>query len=164
MKRFPLQTLVRLREHRTDNARLLVTQRQREAAACRDACTGIEGEIAALQADQRAQRQRLMEPPPAAAIAAWPALLAQREAHVDLLGEQVVAAQGRLADAREALRVAEAAVDEARKAFFRAKGRQDALETRRDVWRGEQVGLALQQEEAASDDLLQGRASGPTRV
>ncbi len=164
MKRFPLQTLVRLREHRTDSARLLVTQRQRAAAMCRDACTGIEGEITLLQADQRGQRQRLMEPPPPAALGTWPALLAQREAHVELLGEQVVAAQGRLADAREGLRVAEAAVDEARREFFRAKGRQDALEKRREVWRGEQVGLALQQEEAATDDLLQGRASVRTRV
>ena len=44
-----------------------------------------------------------------------------------------------------------------RTAFFQAKARLDALEKRRDVWRGEQNVIELRQEEGAAEDLLQAR-------
>ena len=52
-----------------------------------------------------------------------------------------------------------AALDRAaiRDAFFRAKGRQDALEKRRDLWKREQRGLFERQEEAVNEDLMQAR-------
>lgn len=155
MKRYPLQTLLQLRAHRTEAARLAVLERQRGVQQCRAACTRIEGEISTLDDDRRAQRARLLEPPPSGVP--WPAALAQREAHVDLLGERIVAARARLETAHDALRQAEAALREARDAFFKAKGREDALEKRREVWRGEQRGLQARQEEAATEDLLQAR-------
>ncbi|MCD9029463.1 hypothetical protein LDO26_14810 [Luteimonas sp. BDR2-5] len=155
MKRYPLQTLIQLRAHRTEAARMVVLEKQRAAQACRDACTRIEGEITGLQAERAGHRARLLDPPPSGVP--WPAALSQREAHIDLLAEQVVAAQQRLSKAQETLRQAEAAVQEARDAFFRAKARQDALEKRREVWRGEQASLAARQEEAVTDDLLQAR-------
>ena len=86
MKRYPLQTLVKLREHRTEAARQRVLERQREAQACRDACLAVEGEIIALAFEQKQQRARLLDPPPAGVP--WPNALAQREAHIGLLGEQ----------------------------------------------------------------------------
>ena len=46
---------------------------------------------------------------------------------------------------------------EARAEFFRARARLDALEKRRDVWRGEQSAVALRQEDSAAEDLLQAR-------
>ena len=159
-KRYPLQTLLRLREHRTEAARMVVLEKQRALQAARDACTAIEGEIAALRAEQVAQRRRLLDPPTAAQLSSgipWPQQLGQREAHIDLLGEQAVAAQGRLAKAVDAMREAEKALAEARTAFFRAKARQDALEKRRDVWRGEQRARASRVEEATTEDLLQAR-------
>src|SRR5690606_29093531 len=119
--RYPLQTLIKLREHRTEAARQRVLERQREAAACQEACLGIEGEIRTLQLEQRQQRTRLLDPPPAGVP--WPAALGQREAHIGLLGEQAEAARQRLLQAQEALRAAEAAVAEARNEFFRAKAR-----------------------------------------
>ena len=155
MKRYPLQTLIQLRAHRTEAARMVVLEKQRAALACREACTRIEGEITGLQRDRAGHRARLLDPPPAGVP--WPAALSQREAHIDLLAEQVIAAQQRLSQAQDTLRKAEAAVQEARDAFFRAKARQDALEKRRDVWRGEQASLAARQEEAITDDLLQAR-------
>ncbi|MEN1960438.1 hypothetical protein WCE41_08930 [Luteimonas sp. MJ246] len=155
MKRYPLQTLVRLREHRTEAARQRVLERQREAQACRDACQAIEGEISALHAEQTQQRARMLDPPPPGVP--WPNALAQREAHIDLLGEQAEAARQRLLKAQDTLRAAEAAVAEARTAFFRAQARLDALQKRRDVWRGEQSVLEARQEESASEDLLQAR-------
>jgi len=155
VKRYPLQTLVRLREHRTEAARMLVLERQRAAQACRDACTRIEGEIIALQFEQRQQRVRLLDPPPAGVP--WPSALAQREAHIDLLGEQAEAARQRLFKAQAALRDAETALADARNAFFRAKARQDALEKRRDVWRGEQFAIDVRREEDAAEDLQQAR-------
>jgi hypothetical protein len=159
VKRFPLQTLIRLRAHRTETARQLVLERQRAAQACRDACVQIEGEIIALEFEQREQRRRLFAPVPAVAMAALPdaMALAQREAHIDLLGEQAEAARQRLFKAQETLRQAELAVAEARTAFLRARARQDALEKRQDLWRGEQRLLAVQQEESLTDDLLQAR-------
>jgi hypothetical protein len=155
MKRYPLHVLVKLREHRTETARQLLFERQRAAQACRDACVAIEGEIIALQFEQGQQRQRLLDPPQAGLP--WPTVLAQREAHIDLLGEQAEAARQRLFKAQETLRQAELALAEARAAFFRAKARQDALEKRREVWRGEQFAFAARVEERATDDLLQAR-------
>jgi hypothetical protein len=155
VKRYPLHTLLRLREHRTAAARQLVLDRQREAQACRDACVAAEGEIIALEFEQRQQRARLVDAPPAGV--AWPAAMAQREAHIELLGTQVEAARQRLFKAQEVLRQAELALAEARTAFFRAKARQDALEKRRDVWRGEQRAVEARHEEAAAEDLLQSR-------
>jgi hypothetical protein len=144
MKRYPLQTLVRLREHRTEAARMLVLERQRAAQACRDACTKIEGEIIALQFEQKQQRSRLLVPPPPGVP--WSSALAQREA-----------ARQRLFKAQAALRDAENALAEARTAFFRAKARQDALEKRRDLWRGEQFVIDARREEDAAEDLQQAR-------
>lgn len=155
MKRYPLQTLIKLREHRVDNARLLVLQRQREAAQCREACTRIEGEIALLDQEKGTQRRRLMDPPPPGTD--WPTALAQREAHIDLLGLQANAARQRLAEAMEKLREAENALREAREAFFKAKARLDALEKRKDVWRGDLHAQELRMEEAANADLMQAR-------
>lgn len=155
MKRYPLQTLLQLRAHRTGAARMRVLEAQRAVQQCRDACTRCEDELRALDTDRAAHRARLVEAPPAGVP--WPAAMSQREAHIDLLGERIVAAQQRLASACEALRQAEAALDEARAAFFRAKAREDALEKRREVWRGEQRGLEARQEEAAGEDLLQAR-------
>ncbi|WP_101926141.1 MULTISPECIES: hypothetical protein [Luteimonas] len=155
MKRYPLQTLVQLRAHRTETARMLVLEKQRAAQQCRDACTRIEGEVTGLQTDRQSHRAQLLAPPPSGVP--WPAALSQREAHIDLLAEHIVAAQQRLAAAQETLRLAEVAVQEARDAFFRAKGRQDALEKRREVWRGEQHSALARQEEAIAEDLLQAR-------
>lgn len=155
MKRYPLQTLLQLRAHRTEAARMVVLDRQRAVQQCRDACTRIEGEVRVLDVDRGQHRARLLEPPPAGVP--WPAALSQREAHIDLIGEQIVAARQRLASANEALHQAQAGLDEARDAFFRAKAREDALEKRRDIWRGEQRGLETRQEEAAGEDLLQAR-------
>jgi len=155
VKRYPLHTLIRLREHRTEAARQRVLERQRQAQACRDACTRVEGEIIALDFERRQQRTRLLDPPPPGVP--WPNALAQREAHVELLGEQAEAARQRLFRAQEALRAAELAVAEARKEFFRAKARLDALEKRREVWRGEQNVIELRREEGAAEDLLQAR-------
>lgn len=159
-KRYPLQTLLRLREHRTDAARMVVLEKQRALQAARDAAAKISTEIADLRTEQATQRRRMLEAPTAAQLNSgipWPQQLAQREAHIELLGEQVVAAQGRLAKANEAIRAAEAELAEARTAFFRAKARQDALEKRRDHWRGEQRAHAARVEEAMTEDLLQAR-------
>jgi predicted nucleic acid-binding Zn-ribbon protein len=151
MKRYPLHTLLRLREHRTDAARMLVLERQRAVQACREACTRIEGEIRDLQQERSNQRGRLLDAPPPGV--AWPTALAQRESHIEWLGLQVVAAQQRLAQAQQKLREAEKALDDARDAFFRAKARQEALEKRKDAWRGEQRALESRIEEAATEDL-----------
>ncbi|ALN60445.1 hypothetical protein RDV84_07930 [Lysobacter yananisis] len=151
-QRFPLATLLQLREHRVETARALVMERQAQVQARREACTAIEGEIVALNQERASQRLRLLDPPPAGVP--WAMAMAQREAHVDHLAELANAARQRLADAQGKLREAEAALDEARKAFFRAKSRLEALEKRRDVWRKEQSAIAQRREEAQSADLL----------
>ncbi|MGH8081505.1 MAG: hypothetical protein ACREP7_13105, partial [Lysobacter sp.] len=84
----------------------------------------------------------------------WAMAMSQREAHIDHLAELAVAARQRLADAQGKLREAEAALDESRKAFFRAKARLDALEKRKDVWRKEQNAITQRREEALTADLL----------
>ncbi|VXB17472.1 conserved hypothetical protein [Luteimonas sp. 9C] len=155
MKRYPLQTLLQLREHRTEAARLVVLEKQRALQQCIEACTRVQGELTRLERDRSGHRTRLLDPPPPGVP--WPAALTQREAHIDLLGEQIVGAQQRLSKAQETVRQAEAALQEARDAFFRAKGRQDALEKRRDLWKREQRGLFERQEEATNEDLLQAR-------
>lgn len=155
MKHYPLQTLLKLREHRAEVARREVLERKREAQRCRDECTRIEGEIIALEFERGQQRGRLLDPPPPGV--AWPVALAQREAHVDWLQTQAEAARQRLFKAQEVLRQAEEVLQQARDAFFRAKARQDALEKRKDIWRGDQHALELRQEEAAVDDLPMAR-------
>lgn len=151
MKRYPLQTLLKLREHRTEAARQVVVERQGDVRKCQAACLAVETEIANLLQERQQHRLSLMAPPPAGVP--WPMALAQREAHIDFLAEQAVAARGRLAQAQEALRAAEKALQEARDAFFRAKGREDALHKRKHVWRGEQNALEIRQEESAAEDL-----------
>lgn len=155
MKRYPLQTLMQLREHRTEAARLVVLEKQRALQQCIEACTRVQGELTGLEQDRRGHRVRLMDPPPSGVP--WPAALAQRETHIDLLGEQIIGAQQRLSKAQEAVRQAEVVVQEARDAFFRAKSRQDALGKRRDLWKHEQRGLQARQEEAVNEDLMQSR-------
>ncbi|MGV8931819.1 MAG: hypothetical protein ACOH1R_06860 [Luteimonas sp.] len=155
MKRYPLQTLVRLREHRADVARLAVLEQQRVVLARRHACMQVEDEITQLGIERANQRTRLLDPPPPGA--GWPAVLAQRESHVEWLGALIVTAQQRLVQAQEALREAEQVLDDARQAFFRAKARHEALEKRRDSWRGEQRALESRQEEDATADLILAR-------
>lgn len=152
MKRYPLHTLLRVREHRTDAARMVVLERQRAVQACRDACTRIEDEILQLCDQRSGQRARLLEAPPHGVD--WSSVLAQREAHIDWLGAQVEAARQRLAQARKALQAAEHELVQARDAFFRAKARQEALEKRRETWRGEQHALEARREEDITADLL----------
>jgi flagellar biosynthesis chaperone FliJ len=155
MKRYPLETLLRLREHRTETARQVLLEKQRQTQACRDACTRIQDEIDGLERDRRHQRAQMLAPPPAGAP--WPHALQQRERHIEHLGELAIAAQGRLKQAQAALRQAEQAQDEARVAYFRARARQEALEKRRDLWRRELRSLENRREEAAAEDLLLGR-------
>jgi len=155
MKRYPLETLLRLREHRTETARQLLLEKQRQTQACRDACTRIQDEIDGLERDRRHQRTQLLAPPPAGVP--WPQALQQRERHIEHLGELAIAAQGRLKQAQTALRQAEQAQDEARVAYFRARARQEALEKRRDLWRRELRSLENRREEAAAEDLTLGR-------
>lgn len=158
MKRYPLHTLLRLREHRTDAARLVVLEKQRAVAACRDACTRIEHEILQLCDERSGQRARLLDAPPPGVD--WSTVLAQREAHIEWLAMQVEAARQRLAQAHKALQAAEQDLAQARDAFFRAKARQEALEKRRDTWRGEQRALEARQEEDITADLLLARHHG----
>jgi hypothetical protein len=155
MKRYPLHTLLRLREHRTEMARQQVLEKQRVVAACREAIANIEREILDLCDLREGQRARLLEPPPAGAD--WSTVLARREAHIDWLGMQVEAARQRLAQAHQALQAAEQALALAREAFFRAKARQEALEKRQDDWRGEQRALEDRRDEDAAADLLLAR-------
>src|SRR3546814_12084937 len=70
------------------------------------------------------------------------------------------AARERRAQAHKALQAAERELVEAREAFFRAKARQEALEKRRDSWRGDQRTLEARQEEDITADLLMARSHG----
>lgn len=149
--RYPLQTLLQLREHRTEKARQALLEQQRVVQACRDECTRIEGEIADLARERQQQRGQLLAPPPPGL--AWPAALAQREHHIDHLADLAVAARQRLTAAQQRLREAEAALEQARQAFFRAKSRQDALEKRKDVWTREQRTIESRREEAMAAEL-----------
>lgn len=156
MKRYPLQTLLRLRAHRTDKARLVVLEKRAAVRTCQEACERIQGAIRALEAERASQRQRLSAPPPEGQP--WAVAMEQRQAHIDLLGEQVVAEQGRLAKAREQLAAAERELEQARQEWTRARAREDALEQRRDAWQGEQRALQGRREEEAAADLVQARA------
>lgn len=155
MKRYPLRQLLQLREHRAEQARRAVLERLACARECRDRCIRIEGEVIAIEYERKEQRRRLLDPPPAGVP--WPAALAQREAHIDLLGEQAEAARNHLFAAQEQLRTAELALDQARAAFARARARQDALEKRKALWRDSEDALALRDEEAETADLLMAR-------
>jgi len=154
-KRYPLHKLLQLREHRTANARRAVIECQRVVRQCRDACARIEGEIDALHAERNDQRRQLMNPPPPGT--GWPAALAQREAHIDWLAMQAEAARQRLLQAQQKLHAAEQALADARAVFMRAQARQDALEKRKDFWRGEQHAIEVRSEESATADLLMSR-------
>lgn len=156
MKRYPLQTLLKLRGHRTGKARLEVLEKRAAVRACRDVCDRIQDGIRALEGERASHRQRLLDPPPPGQ--AWPVAMEQREAHIDLLGERIVAEQKNLQQAREQLKAAEQVLEQARQAWIRARGREDALHKRRDAWRIEQVALEGRKEEEAAADLLQGRA------
>ena len=160
MKRYPLQTLLKLRGHRTAKARLVVLEKRAAVHACRDQCDRIQDGIRALEAERALQRQRLLDPPPPGQ--AWPVAMEQREAHIDLLGERVVAEQARLKQAREKLAAAERELEQARQAWLRARAREEALEKRKDAWRGEQHALQGRREEEAVADLVQARAARHT--
>ena len=154
-KRYPLDTLLKLREHRTEAARQVLMDRQRETRLCRDRCVAIEGEIDALWRSHAHHRTQLLAPPPPGMP--WPVALEQREHHIEHVAELAVAARSRLNAAEQALRQAEQAQDEARAAYFRARARQEALEKRRELWLREQRAWQNRREEAASEDLLTGR-------
>ncbi len=157
MKRYPLATLIRLREHRTQAAQQLVLQHQREVAAKRAACMEIERHIDALGEERARQRRQLLDPPPAGI--AWPMALAQRETHIELLQQQTELAHQQLLRAQQLLTEAEAELQKVREAFFRIKAREDALKKRKDLWREEQHSNELRQEELASAELLHRRTT-----
>jgi hypothetical protein len=152
-KRYPLQQLLQLRAHRTEKARLVVVEKQRAVRECRQACDRIEQEIVALRQERAGQRLRMMEPPPQGMP--LPLALEQREAHIEWLGEQEQAAQLRLQQAQQRLLQDEQALVAAMQEFFRAKAREDALEKRKGVWRGEMLALDARREEDAAADLVQ---------
>lgn len=154
-KRYPLQPLLKLREHRVEQARVELMQRREYAQQCRDACVRIEGEIIALQFERRQQRERLLEAPPPGLCA--PQALSQRENHIAHLETLEQAARQRLFQAQDVLRQAELALEQARQAYFRAKSRLEALEKRKGIWRAEQGRLAARLEENAVADVLQAR-------
>ena len=93
----------------------------------------------------------------------FPLALEQRETHIDWLGEQEQAARQRLQQARQKLQEAEKALADAMQAFFRAKAREDALEKRKALWRGEVIALEARQEEDVAADLVQAAHFGRTR-
>ena len=160
-QRYPLQKLLDLRAHRTGKARLVVADRQRAVRECRQACESIDLEIAQLRSERAGQRLRLLEPPPSGIP--FPLALEQREAHIDWLGEQELAAQQRLLQARQRLQQAEQALADAMQEFFRAKAREDALEKRKGVWRGEMQALDMRREEDAAADLVQAAHASRSR-
>ena len=160
-KRYPLQKLLQLRAHRTEKARLVVVEKQRAVRECREACERIEGEIASLRTERAGQRLRMLDPPPAGIP--FPLALEQREAHIEWLGEQEQAARLRLQQAQQKLQQAEQALAEAMQLFFRAKAREDALEKRKTMWRGEVIALEARQEEDAAADLVQAAHFGRMR-
>ncbi|AOH35926.1 hypothetical protein BGP89_05755 [Luteimonas sp. JM171] len=155
MKRYPLQTLIKLRAHRTALARTHMLEKQAAARACREQCERIEAGIQALGEERAAQRRRLLDPPPPGQP--WAVAMEQREAHVELLGERIVMEQASLQQARQRLDAAERELDDARQAWVRAQAREDALHKRRDAWRGEQLALEARREEEAAADLVQAR-------
>ena len=152
-RRYPLQQLLQLRAHRTEKARRVVTERQRDVRERREACERIEQEIDGLRRERAGQRLRMLESPPPGIP--FPLALEQREAHIDWLGEQEQAACQRLKQAQQALARAEQALAEAMQAFFRARAREDALEQRKGVWKGEVIALEARREEDAVADLVQ---------
>lgn len=152
-QRYPLQKLLQLRAHRTEKARLVVVEKQRAVRECRQACERIEQEIVELRRERAGQRLRMLEPPPPGIP--FPLALEQREAHIDWLGEQEQAAKQRLQKAQQVLQQAEQALADAMQEFFRAKAREDALEKRKGVWRGEMLALETRREEDAAADLVQ---------
>ena len=93
----------------------------------------------------------------------FPLALEQREAHIDWLGEQEQAAHQRLMQAQQKLAQAEQALAAAMQDFFRAKAREDALEKRKGVWKGEVIALEARQEEDAAADLVQAAHAGRMR-
>lgn len=155
MKRYPLATLIRLREHRTHAAQQLVMQHQREVAARREACATIERHITDLGDERARQRRQLLDAPPTGI--AWPSALSQREVHIELLQQQAELAEQQLLRARQLLAEAEAELQQVREAFFRVKAREDALKKRKDLWQDEQHTHELREEELATAELLQGR-------
>ena len=160
-RRYPLQQLLQLRAHRTEKARQEVVTRQRVVRERREACERIEAEIEALRRERAGQRLRMLDPPPPGIP--FPLALEQREAHIDWLGDQEQAARLRLEQARQALKEAEQALAEAMQAYFRAKAREDALEKRKTLWRGEMVAFEARQEEDAAADLVQAAHCARTR-
>uniref|UniRef100_A0A8J8AY18 Uncharacterized protein n=1 Tax=Coralloluteibacterium stylophorae TaxID=1776034 RepID=A0A8J8AY18_9GAMM len=151
-RRWPLDTLLRVRGLRADRARQALAERIAEADRERATCTRIEGEIIALQFERDQQRARLLDPPPAGG--GWPAALAQREAHVELLGTRAAQARQRLFQAQDVLRAAMEAVAQARAHYLHLRARLDALEQRRQGWRGDEHARELRAEEAAAADLV----------
>lgn len=160
-RRYPLQQLLQLRAHRTEKARQEVVERQRVVRERREACEKIEAEIEALRRERAGQRLRMLDPPPPGIP--FPLALEQRETHIDWLGEQEQAARQRLQQAQQALREAEQALAEAMQAYFRAKAREDALEKRKTLWRGEMLAFEARQEEDAAADLVQAAHCARTR-
>lgn len=154
-KRYPLQTLIQLREHRTELARQFLFEKQRETQACRDQCVRIQDEIDVLDRDHAHQRMQLLAPPPPGMLLTT--ALERREHHINHLSELAAAARGRLRQAQQALQKAEQAQEDARNAYFRARARQEALEKRRELWRKEQRSSEARREEVAAEDLMFGR-------
>lgn len=156
-QKFPLDTLIQLREHRTEAARQVLLEKQAQTQQCRDQCAHIEAELDGLRRDRGHHRGQLFASPPSGIP--WPLALEQRERHIEHLADLATTCQGRLQQAQQALLQAEKAQEEARAGYFRARARQEALEKRREHWHQEQRSLQARREEHIAEELMQGRRS-----
>lgn len=153
MKRYPLQTLIHLRELRTQRAQLGLLQAQRILQDCRATCSRIEAEIDGLTALRAEHRSRLADPSFSDPEHPLGALLAQREVHTHHIAGLIDAAGVRLEQAHAALRQAELEYEESRKILVRAKARQDAMEKRKSLWQRELSIAATRHEENTAAEL-----------
>jgi flagellar biosynthesis chaperone FliJ len=153
MKRYPLQTLIHLRELRTQRAQLELLHAQRILQDCRAVCSRIEAEIDGLINLRAEYRAQLANPSMIEPVHSFGLLLAQREAHTHHLASLIEAAGERLEQACAALRQAELEYEASRQILVRAKARQEAMEKRKSVWQRELSIAATQREENTAAEL-----------
>jgi flagellar biosynthesis chaperone FliJ len=153
MKRYPLQTLIHLRELRTQRAQLELLHAQRVLQDCRSACGRIEAEIDELIFLRAEHRAQLANPSMIEPVHSFGLLLAQREAHTHHLASLIEASGMRLEQAQAALRHAELEYEAARQILVRAKARQEAMEKRKSLWQRELSISATRREENTAAEL-----------
>jgi hypothetical protein len=154
VKSFPLQTLLKVREHREKRALQVVAEQKAQLESRLREMQAVSAKLDALRAEQAALATRLLG---SGGNGLSVAGLANIDARRALLRDQAVAVSEELEVARRAVERARASFSESVRAYRQLRAKKDSTLVQRDAWLAREQQQADQRDELLAEDLIMSR-------